>query len=286
MALTRPDLPRVLVCLCFAVLLPAVAGQEGAGASGGAGGPALIAEPFDERPRGRWLEGSVHEPWEVAFDGWGRVQTVSTRPGRSLQLWPRIAPERGVGTTAALVTSRRQSRGDVLLSARVRTLAQNAGSRSPRATPSPWEVAWLMWNLDQEPGSGDQGTGLDTTIVRRGYYLILKPNGWELGKLDQTLFPGGQRFLASGTDRVFPIGPRWHAVRVQQVGSTIRVEVDGRHLVTASDGPGSGGRPAWGEVPGESVLTSGLVGLYSEDARVQFDDVVLQVLEAGTASRS
>ena len=92
------------------------------------------------------------------------------------------------------------------------------------------------------------------------YSIVLKPNGWELGKEDPA-YPGAQRFLATGTVPSFPIGVQ-RVVRVRQIQSTISVWVDGRRLTTVTDR--------------ERPYTEGRVGLYTEDASVIFDNVVVR----------
>jgi hypothetical protein len=98
--------------------------------------------------------------------------------------------------------------------------------------PNPWEVAWVLWHYTD-----------DTHF----YYLALKPNGWELGKEDPA-YPGAQRYLATGSDRKFPIGS-WYSTTIVQRGA----------VITFTDGQ----RP----------YRSGHAGLYNEDADVRFDRI-------------
>ncbi|MEV6776478.1 calcium-binding protein [Streptomyces syringium] len=126
---------------------------------------------------------------------------------------------------------------DVDFRSRMRTVAQ---LRVPR--PNPWEVPWLVWAY---------------TDPEHFYYITLKPNGWELGKRDPA-YPGGQRFLATGGGK-FPIGS-WSDVRVAQRGARMEVSVDGRGLVAFEDR--------------ERPLLKGNVGVYTEDARVEFTGLV------------
>ncbi|MER5865338.1 family 16 glycoside hydrolase [Kitasatospora sp. NPDC002040] len=109
--------------------------------------------------------------------------------------------------------------------------------------PNAWEVAWVVWNY---------------TDPQHFYYLALKPTGWELGKEDPA-YPGYQRFLATGLPQ-YPVGP-WHGVEVRQTGATMSVEVDGRPVVTFTDQ--------------ERPYQGGQVGLYTEDAHVEFRDIRL-----------
>ncbi|MBT2385072.1 DUF1080 domain-containing protein [Streptomyces sp. ISL-11] len=125
--------------------------------------------------------------------------------------------------------------------ARMRTVAQ---LRTPR--PNPWEVPWLVWAY---------------TDPEHFYYLALKPNGWELGKRDPA-YEGGQRFLATGSGK-FPVG-EWSDVRIAQRDARMEASVGGRGLVSYQDH--------------ERPYLSGHVGVYTEDAKVEFRDLVARGL--------
>ncbi|HEX9064036.1 MAG TPA: family 16 glycoside hydrolase [Streptosporangiaceae bacterium] len=178
---------------------------------------------------------AYHSPggafWRAAYNGYGKVVIGAGRPPRIL-LRPR-APAGGRSTHAALVLSAR-SLGNLDVTVRLRTTAQ---LRRPR--PNPWEAGWLLWHY-----TGD----------RHFYYLVLKPDGWELGK-EAPGYPGGQRYLATGSRPRFPAG-RWYTITVSQRGAVIKAAVDGRPLVRFADTR----RP----------YLSGRVGLYTEDAAVIF----------------
>lgn len=228
-------------------------------------------------PMGAHEEGEDFGQWNVEYDGYGTVAVVrdETRQ-RVVDLQPAIDPPQA-GTTAAMVKGQAETSGDVVVRARMRTLSQNATSREPAQTPKPWEVGWIMWNATTRDGPGDQGTGIPTDVTEHSYYLALKPNGWEIGKLDQALFTaggdGGQRYLATGSSPTYPVGSQWRYVVISQIDSTIRVRVDGVTLATFTDGPGSGGYRPWTSYPAQEIYTSGALALYSEDAHVQFKDV-------------
>ncbi|MFC5723080.1 family 16 glycoside hydrolase [Streptomyces gamaensis] len=146
-------------------------------------------------------------------------------------------------THAGLIVST-QAYGAVDYRARMRAVAQ---LRTPR--PNPWEVPWLLWAYaDPE----------------HFYYISLKPNGWELGKRDPA-YPGGQRFLATGPGE-FPVGS-WSDVRVAQRGARMEVSVNGVGLVAYEDR--------------ERPYTSGSVGVYTEDASVEFRDLWARQISEG-----
>lgn len=194
-----------------------------------------LHEDFESYPSGeQWPQGAVRGLWQTVFNGYGYVGATDDG-SRALELSPQAATD-PAETHAALVLSTK-SFGDVDLVARVRTVRQLRAS-----APNPWEVGWVLFRY------------ADPTHF---YYLVLKPNGWELGKEDPA-YPGAQRFLATGSDRVFPTG-RWYDVHVRMTGATVTVDVDGAPLITFTDE--------------ERPYGSGSVGLYSEDATVHIDDV-------------
>lgn len=199
----------------------------------------LVAGEIAVHDRG-WSQGSRHGPWQTVFDGYGRT----TGDAQSVSLSPQ-APARPQDTHAALVTTRR-SYDDVVVRARLQVQEQLRPQQ-----PNPWEVGWLLWHY---------------TSAQTFYALTLKPTGWELSKQDPD-YPGGQRFLASGTARTFPIGS-WHSIGVVQVGDVLTVSADEQPLTRFTDTI----RP----------YLHGGVGLYSEDARVRFEDVQISAVPAVT----
>jgi hypothetical protein len=182
----------------------------------------------------RWANGTVHRNLHSVFNGYGSVGVV--RDGsKVLNLTPKASMSQDE-THAALVTTVPNFE-NFELTVRMKTVEQLR-----KTTPNPWEVGWVVWNY---------------TDNKHFYYLTLKPNGWELGKADPA-YPGAQRFVATGSDRTFPIG-KWSTVRVRQVGNTVSVLANGETLVTFTDN--------------ERPYTRGSVGFYTEDASVNFDDI-------------
>jgi Domain of Unknown Function (DUF1080) len=127
----------------------------------------------------------------------------------------------------------------VSFAGRVQTVRQlRTGS-----SPNPWECAWIVWSYQDDA---------------HFYYLALKPTGWELGKRDPD-YPGGQRFLASGS-RKFPVGA-WHTFIIRQAGATIDARANGEHVVSFTDA--------------ERPYAGGRLGIYAEDSEVQVDDITM-----------
>lgn len=184
---------------------------------------------------------SLHAPkdaWRIAYTGYGQVRRSNGGDDRTFFLEPG-RPESATSTHSALVLSTR-SWHDFALVVRLRTSSQ---LRRPR--PNSWEVGWLLWHYSDE---------------RHFYYIILKPNGFELGKEDPA-YPGQQRFLVTSSEPAFPAG-LWYVVRVLQRGDVISVSVDGRNLVRYADT--------------RDPYSSGLIGLYAEDAAVDYQIVDLK----------
>ena len=110
-------------------------------------------------------------------------------------------------------------------------------------TPAPnaWEVAWIVWNY------------ADNDHL---YYVVLKPNGWEIGKRDpRYAVPGvndGQKIIATGESLKLQVG-RWYRFEVKVAGAQAQILVDGVPVAQFRD-------------TDSAPLLGGRVGLYGEDA--------------------
>ncbi len=196
---------------------------------------ASFTSRFDDLRAGTdYADGTRFAGWHVVFNGYGSVSVQQDR-GKVLSLSP-MASARPDETHAALVATDEQ-----FGNADIRVRMKSVNHLRTGSSPNPWEVAWLLWNYT------------DNTHF---YSLVLKPNGWELGKEDPA-YAGAQRFLATG-EEPFPLG-RFYDVRVRQVGNTMTVWVDGKPLTSYTDN--------------ERPYISGSVALYCEDSVVHFDNV-------------
>lgn len=190
------------------------------------------------------LDVDSNRGWHVVHDGYGKVGVEAADTGQMAHvLQPTIS--RSVDETHAALAISDASYGDLALELGVRTV-QQLRTGSP---PNPWEMAWVVWHYTDD---------------EHFYYLILKPNGWELGKRDPS-YPGGQRFLVSDADPAYLVNT-WYQVRVEQAGQTMSVVVDGRTLARYEDT--------------ERPYLDGEVGLYTEDAYAQFSDIRVDSLPA------
>ncbi len=181
-------------------------------------------------------EGTQLGAWNVRYHGYGCVGPERLNGRTTLYMSPTEALVGNV-THAPLAVGPSHSER-LTLTARFETLHHTRANDAP----NPWEVAWLVWHLQDD---------------EHFYYFIPKPNGWELGKRDPA-YPGGQRFLATGNERLFPIG-QIYDVTVQQRGTLMTVFVDGEQIVQFRDR--------------ERPYRSGRVALYSEDAAIRVHDV-------------
>jgi len=197
----------------------------------------LFSDDFTGPTGMGWTDGSVHGNWVLTYGANG-VELDATKGSNVLSLSPKASTS--AGETHASLANSVASFGDLDLSTWLTTKQQ---LRTP--APNPWEVGWVLWHYTD-----------DTHF----YYFLPKTNGWELGKEDPA-YPGAQRFLATGSSPAFPVGVPY-TVRVRQVGSTMTVWVNGTQIVTFTDSQ----RP----------YPSGSLGMYTEDAHVHFDDVVVR----------
>ena len=174
------------------------------------------------------------------ISGDDRISLVQARAamlsGNLLLLQPKAAHNKNE-THAALVVSR-ESYSNVAFGADFMTISQ-LRTGSP---PNSWESSWAVFNYRDDA---------------HFYYVAFKPNGWELGKLDPA-YPGGQRFLATGSNRRSPVGVE-QRFDIQVSSATISVLLDGYHLVTFTDT--------------EKPYLDGKIGFYTEDAKVVFDNI-------------
>lgn len=203
--------------------------------------PIPIPSSFDDNftsyvPR-YYTDGESFGSWFTQFAGYGTVGIESDADNNVLHLSPQAVTSSDK-TQSSLVTGPAYN-GPIQFQSKILTVAQlRTGS-----TPNPWEVGWVVWNY---------------TDNAHFYYFIPKPNGWELGKRDPA-YPGGQRFLATGSDKLFPIGQFYNVKITQDAQNLITVWVDGAKITSFTDT--------------ERPYTSGKIGLYTEDAHVHVDDV-------------
>lgn len=181
-------------------------------------------------------EGDSMGAWHLRFSGYGCVGLKAGENGTALSMQPMSATTTDETHAPLLLGPEYGDR--LVMTARVETVQQLRQNGEPNA----WEVAWLLWHYQDD---------------EHFYYFIPKPNGWEVGKRDPA-YPGGQRFLATGTDLKFPVG-RTYNVQITHKGNVFSVVVDGVALTSFTDT--------------ERPYVSGRIALYSEDAEIKVHQV-------------
>lgn len=207
--------------------------------------PSKAAKPKPTRgvrnaplPVGPWREGSTYGPWRMVFHGFGSVGATGA-DRQSVRLAPKAATQADQ-THGALVTTTATTRDFDATLAMATTAQLRSGSPA-----NPWERAWALWHY---------------TDPTHFYYVVLKTNGWEIGKADPA-YPGAQRFLVTGTSPTYAVGAT-HKITIAQRGAAFTVKVGTQTLTTFTDL--------------ERPYLSGALGLYTEDAAVTFGNVVVR----------
>jgi hypothetical protein len=169
-------------------------------------------------------------------------------------------------THACLVLSQANFSGNYTYKGRGRTKAM-LRTGSP---PNPWECLWIPFNFDPLPAP------------YHGYAFVLKPavpsyitaefpsgypGGWHLERVGPNDLD--EVFLASGSSPIAILG-QWFTWEIEVTTTptavNIVVKIDGVQIVSYSD-------------THANRAVSGRVGFYSEDARVQVDDIEVPLAE-------
>jgi len=207
-------------------------------------------------PNGKWIN---------LYSGFGTSGTERLKPSSFTQLnnndndnnnnnnntafYEKPKTSKNSNETYSALTLTTETCEDVEIYVKVRT-NQQLRENSP---PNSWEVAWIMWRYQDN---------------WHHYYFIFKPNGIELGKKQNENHTDEQIFLYTANEPKLKIG-EWSIWYIKTSGNHIEIWlklVDGswQRVVNYYD-----------DVP---IVGSGKIGLYTEDAYVQFDDVSISSL--------
>jgi hypothetical protein len=243
---------RSLVVLLGIALLMAVSTSE-AGAALGAPfredfrSYSVFQEDFSSYSVGRWVEGSIHGPWQVSYDSnpCGRVGIVQLGSGQKVYRADLSGCEQ-LRATKTITLASYPTDVDIEWEFRVATRAGKT-----LATQKDWHTAWLGWAHTGDNSWND---------------LMLKEGrqGWEIGKFSPKCPGGGsnrnQCYFAADRPPQISDG-RWHTARIEQRavvgGVKITAYGDGTKLATVRD---TNRRPN----------TFGNVLLYNEGSVVDF----------------
>ncbi|WP_222424722.1 3-keto-disaccharide hydrolase [Candidatus Nitrosocosmicus arcticus] len=185
---------------------------------------------------------SPNGEWKNVYSGYGStgVQDVSQRV--NFWLYPQASTSPSE-THAAKVTSTDKF-CDFTMEFDINT-AKQLRKNSP---PNTWEVGWVFFRFS------------DTFHY---YWLVVKPNGIELGKKDCDTCTDpvdGQQFLVTKSTPTIKMNT-WNNVKIDMVSNHIKVYWNGNLVIDYID---TGMSPK---------LASGAVSMYSEDAYVKYDNM-------------
>jgi hypothetical protein len=147
--------------------------------------------------------------------------------------------------THAALTLTTQTYEDFEIYLKVKTLQQ----LRQNSTPNLWEVAWVMWRFQDD---------------WHHYYFIFKPNGVELGKKQNENQAEEQIFLYTADEPKLNFD-EWSAWYIKMSGNHIEI-----WLELEEYGPWQKVVDYHDDLP---IVGPGHIGLYTEDAHVQFDDI-------------
>lgn len=208
-------------------------------------GPAYTITDNQTSPNGKWFN---------KYNGFGASGTVTIRPltptdSNNTVFYEEPKTSTSPNETHAALTLTTQTYEDVEMHLKVKTnkqLRQNS-------TPNPWEVAWIMWRYQDD---------------WHHYYFIFKPNGIELGKKQNENQAEEQIFLYTANEPKLKID-EWN---------TWYIKMSGNHIEIWLEMPDGSMQRVVNYHDNAPIVGPGNIGLYTEDAHVQFDDVYIASL--------
>jgi hypothetical protein len=190
---------------------------------------------------------SPNGKWFNKYSGFGTAGTVNV--SKNTVFYEKPKASKSPSETHAALTLTTQAYEDVQMQLKVKTnkqLRQNS-------TPNPWEVAWIVWRYQDD---------------WHHYYFIFKPNGVELGKKQNDNQAEEQIFLYTANEPLLKIN-QWNTWYLKMSGNHIEIWL----------GMADGSRQkVVNYYDNEPIVGPGKIGLYTEDASVQFDGVYIASL--------
>ena len=207
-------------------------------------GPPYIITDNQTSPNGKWFN---------KYNGFGAsgTVTITSLAAKDNNTLFYEEPKTSIrpNETHAALTLTTQTYEDVEMYLKVKTNNQ----LRENSMPNPWEVAWIVWRYQDD---------------WHHYYFIFKPNGIELGKKQNENQAEEQIFLYTANEPKLKID-EWNTWYIKMSGNHIEIwlkMVDGtiQRVVNYHDNA--------------PITGPGNIGLYTEDAHVQFDDVHIDSL--------
>ncbi|MFL6486173.1 MAG: family 16 glycoside hydrolase [Nitrososphaera sp.] len=205
-------------------------------------GPTYTIGDNQTSPNGKWFS---------KYNGFGSSGTVTiTTPtptgNNNTVFYEEPKASMSPNETHSALTLTTQTYEDVEMNLKVKTskhLRQNS-------TPNPWEVAWIVWRFQDD---------------WHHYYFIFKPNGIELGKKQNENQAEQQIFLYTANEPKLKLDV-WNTWHIKMSGNHIQIWLE------TADGSWQRVVDYYDNMP---IVGPGNIGLYTEDAHVQFDDVYI-----------
>jgi 3-keto-disaccharide hydrolase/F5/8 type C domain len=197
---------------------------------------------------------SPNGKWKVAYTGFGSVgvQQAATTGNHYFFEQPKTAISQSETHASLVSTAQQYSNFEMDLD--MKTVAQ-LRQNSP---PNTWETAWVFWHYTDE---------------FHYYALALKTNGLQIEKKDNDNHDDSAEIYLLDTPSPNVKLGQWQHLKIIHEGSStphIQVWVDGAKVADfVDDQPASSAK-----------LSSGYMGLYNEDAKVNFDNVNIKVLNS------
>jgi hypothetical protein len=188
---------------------------------------------------------SPNGKWTTAYTGFGQVGVKAESGGNNiLYEFPKISTQSGETHSSLILSTQKFSNSIIELDMRTgKQLRQN----SP---PNTWEAGWIMWRFADD---------------FHHYFFVLKTNGIEFGKKDNNCNCEKQVFLNTGTNPKLVLN-QWAHIKISSTGkhTTIWVNTGSDNVKVVDMDDPSYNSPQ---------MSGGVIGLYSEDASVAFDNV-------------
>ena len=185
---------------------------------------------------------SPNGKWLDKWNGYGQAG-VSLSLGSNVFYQIPKASTKSSETHSGLVVSK-QKFSDITLDIDMKTYKQTRQNSPPNA----WEAAWVMWRW---------------VDLYHHYYFVIKTNGIEFGKKDTSCNCEKQIFLKTGPSPKLQVGA-WNHIKISSIGKHTTIWVGGVKVVDMDD-------PSYNS----AKMSSGFIGLYTEDASVRFDNVYI-----------
>lgn len=247
----RPNCERISLATCTTEISDVL--DQSAASDGTSDSKPILYDDFEDSIYDL-ANGAVspNGKWRSIDNGYGAMGVRTNDVGNNIFYLHPKAAERKNETYSALATTVTKYT-DFTLTLEVLTEKQLRLNTPPNS----WEAAWVLFRF---------------TDIFHYYWLLLKPDGVELGKKDCNSCTDpveGQIFLKR-LDAPNLILNKWSKWDIQAHDNRIIATIDGNRIIDYVDNNAS------------ETLNSGSVALYTEDAEVEFDNIYISL---GNSSR-